>query len=62
MISFASKCILFICSTNFSLGSSLVSTNMSGVQCFATETIWFDKPRYDEAERRFYEGANGPQV
>lgn len=21
--------------------------------------IWFDKPRYDEAERRFYEGMNG---
>jgi len=34
---------------------------MSGLQCLATETIWFDKTRYDEAERRFYEGANGPQ-
>jgi len=34
---------------------------MSGLQCLATETIWFDKNRYDEAERRFYEGANGPQ-
>jgi len=33
---------------------------MSGLQCLATETIWFDKNRYDEAERRFYEGANGP--
>jgi len=32
---------------------------MSGLQCLATETIWFDKSRYDDAERRFYEGANG---
>ncbi|XP_008285705.1 elongation factor 1-delta-like isoform X1 [Stegastes partitus] len=36
------------------------SANMSGVQCLASENIWFDKHRYDEAERRFYEGANGP--
>ncbi|XP_030015858.1 eukaryotic translation elongation factor 1 delta a (guanine nucleotide exchange protein) isoform X4 [Sphaeramia orbicularis] len=35
---------------------------MSGLQCLATENIWFDKQRYDEAERRFYEGANGPAV
>ncbi|KAM6948406.1 eukaryotic translation elongation factor 1 delta a (guanine nucleotide exchange protein) isoform 3-T3 [Aplochiton taeniatus] len=39
---------------------------MSGLQCLAQENIWFDKPRYDEAEKRFYEGANGsstyPQV
>jgi len=33
---------------------------MSGLQCLAQENIWFDKSRYDEAERRFYEGANGP--
>ncbi|KAM4604980.1 eukaryotic translation elongation factor 1 delta a (guanine nucleotide exchange protein) isoform 2-T2 [Polymixia lowei] len=33
---------------------------MSGLQCLASENIWFDKPRYDEAEKRFYEGANGP--
>lgn len=33
---------------------------MSGLQCLATENIWFDKHRYDEAEKRFYEGANGP--
>uniref|UniRef100_A0A1A7WDS9 Elongation factor-1, delta, a n=1 Tax=Iconisemion striatum TaxID=60296 RepID=A0A1A7WDS9_9TELE len=33
---------------------------MSGLQCLATENIWFDKQRYDEAERHFYEGANGP--
>jgi len=32
---------------------------MSGLQCLASETIWFDKSRYDDAERRFYEGANG---
>ncbi|AWP03876.1 putative elongation factor 1-delta-like isoform 2 [Scophthalmus maximus] len=33
---------------------------MSGLQCLAAENIWFDKQRYDEAETRFYEGANGP--
>lgn len=33
---------------------------MSGLQCLASENIWFDKHRYDEAEKRFYEGANGP--
>ncbi|XP_035286079.1 elongation factor 1-delta-like isoform X4 [Anguilla rostrata] len=33
---------------------------MSGVQYLAQERIWFDKSRYDEAERRFYEGVNGP--
>jgi len=38
------------------------STNMSGLQCLATENIWFDKHRYDEAEKHFYEGANGPSV
>uniref|UniRef100_A0A3P9HBR2 Eukaryotic translation elongation factor 1 delta a (guanine nucleotide exchange protein) n=1 Tax=Oryzias latipes TaxID=8090 RepID=A0A3P9HBR2_ORYLA len=36
------------------------STSMSGLQCLATENIWFDKQRYDEAEKHFYEGANGP--
>ncbi|XP_049930500.1 eukaryotic translation elongation factor 1 delta a (guanine nucleotide exchange protein) isoform X1 [Epinephelus moara] len=36
------------------------NTNMSGLQCLASENIWFDKHRYDEAERRFYEGVNGP--
>ncbi|XP_015225395.1 PREDICTED: elongation factor 1-delta-like isoform X1 [Cyprinodon variegatus] len=34
--------------------------NMSGLQGLAAENIWFDKHRYDEAETRFYEGANGP--
>ncbi|XP_053294036.1 eukaryotic translation elongation factor 1 delta a (guanine nucleotide exchange protein) [Pleuronectes platessa] len=32
---------------------------MSGLQCLASENIWFDKQRYDEAETHFYEGANG---
>uniref|UniRef100_A0A665WDI2 Eukaryotic translation elongation factor 1 delta a (guanine nucleotide exchange protein) n=2 Tax=Echeneis naucrates TaxID=173247 RepID=A0A665WDI2_ECHNA len=36
------------------------NTNMSGVQCLSAENIWFDKQRYDEAEKRFYEGVNGP--
>ncbi|XP_071342460.1 eukaryotic translation elongation factor 1 delta b (guanine nucleotide exchange protein) isoform X3 [Trachinotus anak] len=34
--------------------------NMSAVNFLAQEKIWFDKPRYDEAERRFYERMNGP--
>uniref|UniRef100_A0A8C9REM5 Elongation factor 1-delta n=3 Tax=Scleropages formosus TaxID=113540 RepID=A0A8C9REM5_SCLFO len=33
---------------------------MSAVQYLAQEKIWFEKPQYDEAERRFYEGVNGP--
>ncbi|XP_057208806.1 eukaryotic translation elongation factor 1 delta b (guanine nucleotide exchange protein) isoform X3 [Triplophysa rosa] len=33
---------------------------MSVSDCFAQERIWFDKPRYDEAERQFYERVNGP--
>uniref|UniRef100_A0A3P8TIK2 Eukaryotic translation elongation factor 1 delta b (guanine nucleotide exchange protein) n=1 Tax=Amphiprion percula TaxID=161767 RepID=A0A3P8TIK2_AMPPE len=32
---------------------------MSTVNFLAQEKIWFDKPRYDEAERRFYERMNG---
>merc|ERR1712002_975805 len=49
---------------NRGLSSSMPkqSTNMSGLQCLATENIWFDKHRYDEAEKHFYEGANGPSV
>ncbi|XP_056246490.1 eukaryotic translation elongation factor 1 delta a (guanine nucleotide exchange protein) isoform X5 [Seriola aureovittata] len=35
---------------------------MSGLQCLATENIWFDKHRYDEAEKCFYEGVNGPST
>ncbi|KAM8727698.1 eukaryotic translation elongation factor 1 delta a (guanine nucleotide exchange protein) isoform 1-T1 [Acanthopagrus schlegelii] len=38
------------------------NTNMSGLQCLASENIWFDKQRYDEAEKRFYEGVNGPST
>ncbi|XP_068604500.1 elongation factor 1-delta-like isoform X2 [Brachionichthys hirsutus] len=33
---------------------------MSGLQCLASEKIWFDKHRYDEAEMHFYAGTNGP--
>nr|XP_061798751.1 elongation factor 1-delta-like isoform X5 [Nerophis lumbriciformis] len=33
---------------------------MSGLQCLASEKVWFDKQRYDEAEKNFYEGVNGP--
>lgn len=44
----------------------VLSITMSGLQGLAQENIWFDKSRYDEAERRFYEGMNGipqtPQV
>ncbi|XP_061694899.1 eukaryotic translation elongation factor 1 delta a (guanine nucleotide exchange protein) isoform X2 [Syngnathoides biaculeatus] len=35
------------------------SANMSGLQCLAAEKVWFDKHRFDEAERKFYEAANG---
>ncbi|XP_051989929.1 eukaryotic translation elongation factor 1 delta a (guanine nucleotide exchange protein) isoform X5 [Xyrauchen texanus] len=36
---------------------------MSGLQGLAQENIWFDKSRYDEAERHFYEVKNGvPQT
>lgn len=42
-----------------SLFVSVLSSNMSGLQCLASEKIWFDKHRYDEAEKQFYEGANG---
>lgn len=45
--------------SELSLSFSL-SINMSGLQCLASENVWFDKHRFDEAEKRFYEGANGP--
>ncbi|CAJ1061183.1 hypothetical protein EPR50_G00102670 [Xyrichtys novacula] len=32
---------------------------MTSADFLAQEKIWFDKPRYDEAERRFYERMNG---
>ncbi|XP_051944260.1 elongation factor 1-delta-like isoform X4 [Hippocampus zosterae] len=34
------------------------SANMSGLECLTAEKVWFDKRRYDEAERIFYEGPN----
>uniref|UniRef100_A0A8C9RAH8 Elongation factor 1-delta n=1 Tax=Scleropages formosus TaxID=113540 RepID=A0A8C9RAH8_SCLFO len=37
-----------------------LTSTMSAVQYLAQEKIWFEKPQYDEAERRFYEGVNGP--
>ncbi|XP_061550186.1 elongation factor 1-delta-like isoform X2 [Phycodurus eques] len=42
------------------LSESDNSANMSGLQCLAAEKVWFDKHRFDEAERKFYEAANGP--
>ncbi|XP_077581061.1 elongation factor 1-delta-like isoform X2 [Stigmatopora nigra] len=42
------------------LSESENSAIMSGIECLGGEKVWFDKPRYDEAERKFYEGANGP--
>ncbi|KAK7159796.1 hypothetical protein R3I94_005972 [Phoxinus phoxinus] len=42
---------------------TLRNITMSGLQGLAQENIWFDKSRYDEAERCFYEGRNGvPQT
>ncbi|XP_018526390.1 eukaryotic translation elongation factor 1 delta b (guanine nucleotide exchange protein) isoform X1 [Lates calcarifer] len=38
----------------------LRDNTMSAVDFLAQEKIWFDKTRYDEAERRFYERMNGP--
>lgn len=37
---------------------SLSSRKMSSVDFLAQEKIWFDKPRYDDAERRFHEQMN----
>lgn len=34
------------------------STMSSAVDYFVQEKIWFDKPRYDDAERHFYERIN----
>ncbi|KAG1969050.1 elongation factor 1-delta [Pimephales promelas] len=42
---------------------TLRNITMSGLQGLAQENIWFDKSRYDEAERCFYETKNGvPQT
>lgn len=46
--------------SNFSDFPISLSVNMSGLQCLASESVWFDKHCYDAAEKRFYEGANGP--
>lgn len=35
------------------------STMSAAVDYLAQEKIWFDKLRYDEAERHFYERMNG---
>lgn len=32
---------------------------MTSVDFLAQDKIWFDKPRYDQAERCFYERMNG---
>ncbi|KAJ0058903.1 hypothetical protein NL108_001142, partial [Boleophthalmus pectinirostris] len=32
---------------------------MSGLQCLTADNIWFDKHRYDDAERRYYESLSG---
>ncbi|XP_010772103.1 eukaryotic translation elongation factor 1 delta b (guanine nucleotide exchange protein) isoform X2 [Notothenia coriiceps] len=37
----------------------LRDNTMSSVDFLAQEKIWFDKPRYDDAERRFYERTDG---
>uniref|UniRef100_UPI0037E851FF eukaryotic translation elongation factor 1 delta b (guanine nucleotide exchange protein) isoform X1 n=2 Tax=Semicossyphus pulcher TaxID=241346 RepID=UPI0037E851FF len=37
----------------------LRDNTMTSADFLAQEKIWFDKPRYDEAERRFYERMNG---
>ncbi|KAF4092171.1 hypothetical protein AMELA_G00017840 [Ameiurus melas] len=39
-----------------------VFTKVSAMEFLAQERIWFDKPRYDEAERKFYERMNGPTL
>uniref|UniRef100_A0A8C4HJ24 Eukaryotic translation elongation factor 1 delta a (guanine nucleotide exchange protein) n=1 Tax=Dicentrarchus labrax TaxID=13489 RepID=A0A8C4HJ24_DICLA len=59
--------IRFVCIVSYSCWalashSSYRSTKMSGLQCLASENIWFDKHSYDEAEKRFYEGVNGPST
>uniref|UniRef100_A0A8C7SS79 Eukaryotic translation elongation factor 1 delta b (guanine nucleotide exchange protein) n=1 Tax=Oncorhynchus mykiss TaxID=8022 RepID=A0A8C7SS79_ONCMY len=42
----------FLCSQD------LENTMSSAVDYFVQEKIWFDKPRYDDAERHFYECIN----
>ncbi|XP_072567341.1 uncharacterized protein eef1db isoform X5 [Paramormyrops kingsleyae] len=42
--------------------SSQGGRTMTAVQYLSQEKIWFEKTQYDEAERRFYEGVNGPAL
>ncbi|NXS58038.1 EF1D factor, partial [Brachypteracias leptosomus] len=35
-------------------------TKKMSVDCFMHDKIWFDKYKYDDAERRYYEQMNGP--
>ncbi|KAJ0011963.1 hypothetical protein NQD34_012938 [Periophthalmus magnuspinnatus] len=35
------------------------NTIMKGLQCLTADNIWFDKHRYDDAERRYYESLSG---
>ncbi|XP_021145773.2 elongation factor 1-delta isoform X2 [Columba livia] len=41
-------------------GSSAPETKKMAVDHFLSEKIWFDKYKYDDAERRYYEQMNGP--
>lgn len=50
---------LFFLDFHDSFVFALSSRKMTSVDFLAKEKIWFDKPRYDEAERRFYEQKNG---
>lgn len=57
MVQVGQDCLVMSCLNDLSFSLSI---NMSGLQCLASESVWFDKHRFDEAEKRFYEGANGP--
>nr|XP_043899973.1 eukaryotic translation elongation factor 1 delta b (guanine nucleotide exchange protein) isoform X1 [Solea senegalensis] len=46
--------------TSVTSTTPLMDNTMSAVDFLTQEKIWFDKPRFDEAERRFYERMNGP--
>ena len=46
-------------SLSFPRSLAVSSTMTTAVDFLAQEKIWFDKPRFDEAERHFYERANG---
>lgn len=63
-----SKVVYLLSDTNYNSNFHVyffcvLSITMSGLQGLAQENIWFDKSRYDNAERCFYEGSNGvPQT